>query len=76
MNITHVHILQKHGEWVIKLNCDAYLGPYSHGDAVITAVALADAAWQLGYDATVTEESHGVRRTIWNHPAQRHKAYA
>ncbi len=77
MLAVHIEVLPKHGEWLVKLTWDAYIGPYSYDDAMITAVALADAAWQLGYDSSVVlEDLQGDRRTMWSHPEQRREAYA
>jgi hypothetical protein len=44
---------------------------------MITALALADAAWQLGSQPSVVlEDRRGERRTVWERPAQRHEIYA
>jgi len=44
---------------------------------MITALALADAAWQLGSQPSVVlQDRNGERRTVWDHPAQRHEIYA
>ena len=72
----HIRIVPKRGEWIIKLNADAYLRPYTYKNAMITATALADAAWQLGHPTSVVlEDRQGEHRTVWDHPAQRNVAY-
>jgi hypothetical protein len=74
---THIEVFTKHGEWLVKVDWDVYLGPYSYEAAIVTATALADVFWQLGRPASVIVESrNGERRTVWDHPAERHAAYA
>jgi hypothetical protein len=77
MNAARIEILPKRGEWIVKINEDTYIGPYSYEAAMITGVALAEAAWQLGgQPSVVLQDRKGDRRTIWTHPAQRHEIYA
>jgi len=77
MNTAQIEILPKRGQWIVKVNADAYIGPYSYTAAMITAIALADAAWQLGSPSLVIlQDRKGERRTVWNHPSQRHEIYA
>jgi hypothetical protein len=77
MDNLHIDVFQKRGKWLIKLNGEVYLGPYSCDSATTIAVALADVAWQLGRPAWVVLVDHkGARRVIWNHPQQRHECYA
>lgn len=77
MNTAVIEILPKHGKWIVKINADAYIGPYTYDAAMVTAVALADAAWQLGSQpAVVLQDRWGARRTVWDHPAQRREIYA
>jgi hypothetical protein len=77
MNTADIEVLPKRGEWIVKINWDTYLGPYSYCSAMITALALADAAWQLGSQPSVVlEDREGERRTVWERPAQRHEIYA
>ena len=77
MNTADIELLPRHGEWIVKINRDTYLGPYSYCSAMITALALADAAWQLGSQPSVVlEDGQGDRRTVWERPAQRREIYA
>jgi hypothetical protein len=77
MSTSNIEIIPKRGEWIVKINADAYIGPYSYEVAMVTAVALADAAWQLGSrPSVVLQDRKGERRTVWDHPAQRHEIYA
>lgn len=77
MDTDHIEVLPKRDEWIVKIRWDVYLGPYSYKDAIVTAVALADAAWQLGRrTAVILEDRQGEHRTVWDHPTQRRAAYA
>jgi hypothetical protein len=77
MNTAKIEILPKRGQWIVRINADAYIGPYSYDAAMTTAIALADAAWQLGGDPSVIlQDRKGERRTVWDHPTQRHEVYA
>lgn len=76
MATAHLTLMAKHGQWLVKLSTGSYLGPYGYEKAVVMATALAEAAWEFGYDSSVDlDDGHGELRTIWNHPAQRHEAY-
>ena len=44
MSTTRIEILPKRGEWIVKIDADVYIGPYSYEAAMVTAIALADAA--------------------------------
>jgi hypothetical protein len=77
MSTAQIEILPKRGQWIVRINADAYIGPYSYDGAMTTAVALADAAWQLGNPCSVIlQDRRGERRMVWDHPAQRHEVYA
>jgi hypothetical protein len=77
MSTTRIEILPKRGEWIVKIDADVYIGPYSYEAAMVTAIALADAAWQLGsHPSVILQDRRGERRTVWDHPAVRHEAYA
>lgn len=77
MSTAQIEVLPKRWKWIVKINADAYIGPYSYEAAMVTAIALADAAWQLGGDPSVIlQDRKGERRTVWEHPPQRHEIYA
>jgi hypothetical protein len=77
MNTAQIEILPKRGQWIVKLNATAYIGPYSYETAMVTAIALADAAWQLGSQPSVIlQDRKGERRIVWDHPDVRHEIYA
>jgi hypothetical protein len=77
MNTAQIEILPKRGEWIVKINDAAYIGPYSYEAAMVTAIALADAAWQLGgQPSVILQDRKGERHTVWDHPALRHEIYA
>lgn len=76
MTATHLKIVPKRGKWLVEVNAGSYLGPYAYERALVTATALAEAAWQLGYDSCVDlEDRRGELHRIWTHPAQRHEIY-
>jgi hypothetical protein len=77
MNTAQIEILPKRDEWIVRINADVYIGPYSYEAAMVTAIALADAAWQLGsHPSVILQDRRGERRTVWDHPAVRHEVYA
>jgi hypothetical protein len=77
MNTAQLEILPKRGDWIVKINDAAYIGPYSYEAAMVTAIALAEAAWQLGSRPSVTlQDRKGERRIVWDRPGQRHEIYA
>jgi hypothetical protein len=77
MNTAQIEILPKRGEWIVKINDDTYIGPYTYEAAMVTAIALADAAWQLGsHPSVILQDRKGERRVVWDHPNQRHEIYA
>ncbi len=77
MNTAQIEILPKRGQWIVKINADAYIGPYPYETAMLTAIALADAAWRLGSQPSVVlQDRKGERRTVWERPAERHEVYA